>query len=159
MCVKCLTHPRSALHSALTPHPPHGSLHSTWPWRRPRWIPESPPSQVGRARLLWPMTFTPQANLQFSAPSIQNSVAHAAATSAAASARHAAQPASMLSARTALTPWAQYMVVLVLQFIWRQRGSIPRGPGLRVSMNRRRSRHLQALRCIREASNSCPPAR
>ena len=66
---------------------------------------------------------------------------------------------SALSARTALTLWAQYMVVLVLQFIWRQRGSIPRGPGLRVSMNQRRSRHVQALRCIREASNSCPPAR
>ena len=62
-------------------------------------------------------------------------------------------------AGTVLTPWAQYMVVLVLQFIWRQRGSKPRGSGLRVSINRRRSRHLQALRCIREASNSCPPAR
>ena len=111
-----------------------------------------------RERLLWPMTFTPQANLQFSAPSIQNSVAHAAATSAAASARHAARPASMLSACTALTPWAQYMVVLVLQFIWRQRGSKPRGSGLRVSTTRRRYRHLRALK-VRLWSLELPPAR
>ena len=74
----------------------------------PEIAPESPPSQVGRARLLWPTTFTPQANLESSAPSIQNSVAHAAATSAAASARCAARPATSGALHSRVDMWLRW---------------------------------------------------
>ena len=96
--------------------------------------------------------------LALSAASILWCAVHAAAISASASVCRAARPARVLSARTVLTPWAQYMVVLVLQFIWRQRGSKPRGSGLRVSTTRRRSRHLRALK-VRLRSLELPPAR
>ena len=65
---------------------------------------------------------------------------------------------SSLESCCALTPSAQYMVVLVLQFIWRQRGSKPRGSDLRVSMTQQRSRHLQALQ-VRLWSLELPPTR
>ena len=75
-----------------------------------------------------------------------------------AKARAAVASGSSLESCSALTPSAQYMVVLVLQFIWRQRGSKPCGTGLRVSMTQQRSRHLQALQ-VRLWSLELPPTR